>query len=82
MPPDFSTFEQYLRAQDRAALTNKSYLSDLKFTARWFEQTNGETFSPEKITPSDIRAYRQYLLTVRRLKASTINRRLSAISVT
>jgi len=78
---DFSVFKRYLQDQDRAELTNKSYLSDLKFTARWFEQTNGETFNPENITPSDIRAYRQYMLTVRRLKVSTINRRLSAISV-
>jgi integrase/recombinase XerC len=77
---DFTDFDQYLHTQDRAELTHKSYLSDLRFFARWFEQTNGEAFSPQNITPSDIRTYREYLQTVRRLKASTINRRLSAIS--
>ena len=35
---------------------------------------------PDRLTPIDVRAYKQYLLTVKHRKASTINRRLAALS--
>jgi site-specific recombinase XerD len=73
-------FHTYLTAQDCAALTRKGYLSDMEHFARWFEQTNGEPLTPQAITPSDIKEYRQFLLTVERYKANTVNRRLAAIS--
>jgi len=77
---DFTDFDQYLQAQDKAKSTRESYISDLRQFARWFEQTNGEGCIPQNVTPSDVRSFREYMQVVQRLKPSTINRRLSAIS--
>jgi len=79
-PEIIEQFMQYLLAQDRAATTLKGYRSDLTDFATWFEQTNGEAFAPEVVTPLDIREFRQHLLTTRRLKPTTINRKLAALS--
>lgn len=76
----FATFATYLRGQDRSVKTIRSYLSDLHQFATWFEQTNGAPVTPQTVTPSDLREYRQYMLVTQRLAASTINRRLAALS--
>ncbi len=73
-------FTDWLLAQDRSPVTARNYRSDLKTFNRWFEQTNGTALTPELLTPTDVREYRQYLLSVERRKASTINRRLAALS--
>ena len=75
-----SEFESYLIEQDRARLTVLGYLADLKNFSSWFTQTNGEALSPQAVTPTDIREYRQHLQVTERRKASTINRRLAALS--
>jgi len=73
-------FENYLQAQDHSPLTTRGYLADINHFAIWFRQTNGEPLTPQVVTPTDVREYRQYLLTNERRKASTVNRRLAAIS--
>lgn len=78
---EFDSFKTYLVNNDRSPATVQGYLSDLKHFTNWFEGTTGETLSPQAVTPSDIREYRQYMLTVQRYKASTVNRRLSSLSV-
>lgn len=77
----FKPFEGYLREHDRAALTITGYLTDLRLFATWFEQTTGEVFAAPAVTPTDVRDYKQYLLTSAHRKASTINRKLAALSV-
>ena len=64
-------FTAYLHDHDRAILTINGYVADVRLFARWFEQTNREAFSPQAVTPTDVREYRQYLLNVKRQKAST-----------
>ena len=76
----FDAFFQYLESQDRSPLTVRGYRQDLAHFERWFVKTNGETCTLAAITPSDVRTYRQHLLTVERRKASTVNRRLAALS--
>jgi integrase/recombinase XerC len=71
-------FAAYLRSQDRAAITVNGYLRDLQAFARWFEQTNGEALSLERITSTDAREYRQWLI-ARQAAPSSVNRRLSAL---
>lgn len=73
-------FEDDLFNQDRSENTIRSYLSDLKHFVCWFEQTNGETFTVESITPTDVREYRQFMLVTEEHKPSTINRKLAALS--
>jgi integrase/recombinase XerC len=76
----FEDFKTYLTDHDRADLTIAGYLADVRLFARWFEQTNDETFTPQSVTPTDVREYRQNLLNVKRQKASTINRKLAALT--
>lgn len=75
-----TAFEAYLHEQDCAALTVRGYLADLEHFAAWFNQTNAEALSPERLTPTDVKAYKQHLLVAERRKASTVNRRLAALS--
>ena len=77
---EIDLFFDYLKQQDRSPLTVSGYQHDLAHFARWFVQTNGETCTLAAITPTDVRSYRQHLLAVERRKASTVNRRLAALS--
>jgi len=69
-----------LQDKDVSILTLRGYLSDVQQFARWFEQSNSETFNLPAITPTDIREYRQYLQSTEKRKASTVNRKLAALS--
>ncbi|MBC8333171.1 MAG: tyrosine-type recombinase/integrase [Anaerolineae bacterium] len=77
--PHLQAYENYLIANDKAPQTVRGYLSDLRQFTRWFEQSTGEAFEPQAITPSDVRAYRDYLFVVKRRKANTINRQLMSL---
>jgi integrase/recombinase XerC len=73
-------FKAYLQSRDQAQLTMQGYLSDISLFMRWFEQANRESFSLPAVTPTDIREYRQFLQVTEQRKASTVNRKLAAIS--
>jgi site-specific recombinase XerD len=75
-----NNFNNYLEDQDLSPLTVKGYLSDLHHFSRWFEQTNGEDLTVERITPTDVKEYKHFLLSVERRKAGTVNRRLAALA--
>lgn len=75
-----STFKQALQDRDVSPLTVQGYLSDVQLFIAWFEQRNREDFALEAVTPSDVREYRQYLQKVEKRKASTVNRKLAALS--
>jgi integrase/recombinase XerC len=55
-------------------------MGDLRLFAAWFAKTNGEEMSPQAITSLDVRECRQHLLTVRRHKPATVNRKLASLS--
>ena len=76
----FSAFEQHLQNKDLSLLTLRGYLSDVQQFARWFEQTNKETFTLPAVTPTDIRGYRQFLQGSQKRKATTVNRKLAALT--
>ncbi|MDH7578262.1 MAG: tyrosine-type recombinase/integrase [Bacillota bacterium] len=59
--------------------TVKAYIVGVTDFIRWFEETIGEKFDPATVTPTDLREYQEHLLTVRRLKPGTINRRVAAL---
>lgn len=75
-----TSFKKYLQDNDFSDLTVRGYLSDLYLFAQWFEQTNGENMKLERITPTDIKEYRQRLLTVENRAANTVNRKLVSLS--
>ncbi|HEC34659.1 MAG TPA: hypothetical protein ENI37_08100 [Chloroflexi bacterium] len=72
-------FHAWLEAQDRSPRTVQAYLSDLAHFARWFAQTNGQPFSPEAITPTDVRECRKWMVAVQGLTPATVNRRIAAL---
>lgn len=76
---DITMFLDYLLEQDRADRTIDGYQRDLAHFATWFEQTTGRTPDPVRVTPLDIREYRQYLRTIKRLKPASVNRKLAAL---
>jgi site-specific recombinase XerD len=77
--PAVTTFLGELARRDAAATTRASYRQDLTHFAAWFGKSTGEAFSPQAITPTDIRDYRTHLQTVERRAPATINRRLAAL---
>jgi len=79
MSCDFEPFLAHLVSLGRSDRTVAGYLIDIKTFASWFEQTNGYPLAPEKLTSTDIREYRQFLLNVQKAKASTINRQLAVL---
>src|SRR3954454_17619649 len=72
-------FLQDLERQETSPRTRDAYRLDLLHFAGWFARTVGETFSPEAVTPTDVREYRGYLLTVEKRQPATVNRRLAAL---
>jgi integrase/recombinase XerC len=70
----FQDFENFLREQDHSKLMIIGYLNDLQQFSRWFEQTNGETFTLQGVTPTDVREYRQHLLVVNRRKTKKLRK--------
>ena len=61
-PTSLSKFAVYLQQQDRSLKTIQGYVSDLQSFARWFQQSNGEKLTAKNLTPTDARAYRQWLV--------------------
>src|SRR6266699_1269499 len=72
-------FLQDLERQETSPKTRSSYRLDLLHFAAWFARTVGESFSPEAVTPTDVREYRSYLSTVEKRQPATVNRRLAAL---
>jgi integrase/recombinase XerC len=77
----FDKFERSLEEKDRSILTRKGYLSDLRFFVDWFERKNDEKFSPEAVTPTDLREYKQYLSAEKKHLANTISRHFASLTV-
>ena len=68
-----------LQRQETAPKTRASYRLDLLHFASWFARTVGEAFSPEAVTPTDVRDYRSSLINVEKRQPATVNRRLAAL---
>jgi integrase/recombinase XerD len=68
-----------LERQEVAPKTRAASRLDLMGFAGWFAETVGERFTPESVTPTDVREYRGYLRNVERRQPATVNRRLAAL---
>lgn len=71
-------FINHLKKNNRADLTLSNYQSDLKTFINWFEGKNADKFAIYKITPTDIRQYKEHLLQ-QKFKPNTVNRRLLSL---
>lgn len=81
MPDSLKRFAKYLAHSERSPLTIRNYLCDLEAFTRWFNETNGEEeqLDPAKITPTDLRQYKQWLVVQRGLKPNSTNRKLASM---
>ena len=73
-------FIEYLKANDKAPATITSYSSDLYLFSNWFEKTNHEILKANKVTPTDLRKYKRYLVDYP-MKANSINRKISVLKI-
>jgi integrase/recombinase XerC len=73
-------FQAHLVATGKSAHTVTAYTRDVRLFGEWFDQTNGRAVAPDAITPIDVRQYRSYLLTVKKHKPATVNRKLASLS--
>jgi len=69
-----------LRDKGRSENTLRTYSRRMEQFVKWFEDTNGETLTPEGVTPTDMREFKAYLQAVKKQAASTINLSLLAVS--
>lgn len=72
-------YREYLFKKGKSPHTIKNYVSDLIQFSKWFEESTGESFSPEKVTEIDVRSYKAYLMNVKLFKPASIKRKIQAI---
>jgi site-specific recombinase XerC len=78
-PDPIARFARFLAQSEHSPLTIKNYRSDLAAFAAWFKDANGEPMEPAKITPTDLRQFKRWLVEQRRLKPNTVNRKLATL---
>jgi site-specific recombinase XerD len=76
---DVQDFAHHLARAERSPLTIKNYRCDLTAFASWFRETNGDELTPARITPTDLRAYKRFLVDHRGLKPASVNRQLATL---
>jgi Phage integrase, N-terminal SAM-like domain len=67
-------FARFLAQPEHSPLTIKNYRSDLDAFAAWFQSANSEPMEPARITPTDLRQFKRWLVEQRRLNPNTVNR--------
>lgn len=70
--PTIPNFLFDLQSDGRSQKTLKTYERVIHQFIQWLEETTGETFDPENVTPIDAAEYKQYLLN--RSKPATVNK--------
>ena len=78
-PDPIESFARFLAQAERSPLTIKNYRGDLDAFAAWFERVNAEAMAPAKVTPTDLRQFKRWLVEQRKLKPSSVNRKLATL---
>jgi len=74
-----TNYQNYLINQDLSKVTIKGYLCDINYFNDWVKDFYQTDITLEDVTANDIHAYREYLLKIKRQKATTINRRIQSL---
>jgi integrase/recombinase XerD len=72
-----SEFKQGLEREGKSPLTIQAYAKDIEQFMNWLDETIG--YVSEIITETDIREYRQFLNLNKKLKVTSINRKVKSI---
>ena len=83
IPSDLNTLDPWLAhlsQANKSENTLRAYRQRVLRFAEWFETTNGETITTERVTPTDLREYKAYLLINMKRTPSTVNLSFIAIA--
>lgn len=72
-----SDFIQDLEREGKSPLTIQAYAKDIEQFREWLDETIG--YETDVVTETDIREYRQFLNLHRKLKVTSINRKINSI---
>lgn len=72
-------FKKKLIQQDLSDNTIRGYMFDLEYFCQWLHNLQDQSCNLAQTKITDIRAYRQYMAKVKRLKANSVNRRIQAV---
>lgn len=72
-------FIDYLNKNDKSPGTVTTYTTNIRYFIRYYVESYSEEFTPENVIMMDLQDYRNYLLNVKRQKASTINNKIAAL---
>lgn len=75
----FDDFIDYLDRNDKSPGTISTYTTNIKDFIKYYIESYDEEFIPENVIMMDLKDYRNYLLNIRRQKASTINNKIAAL---
>lgn len=73
------TFIDYLDRNDKSPGTISTYTTNIKDFIKYYTESYDEEFIPENVIMMALKDYRNYLLNIRRQKASTINNKIAAL---
>lgn len=72
-------FIDYLNKNDKSPGTVTTYTTNIRYFIQYYVESYSEEFNPENVIMMDLQDYRNYLLNVKRQKASTINNKIAAL---
>ncbi len=78
--PDLNSWLEHLRHANKSENTLRAYRQRVLRFAEWLESTNGETLTHERVTPTELREYKSYLLINLKRTPSTVNLSFIAIA--
>ena len=74
-----NVFVDYLNKSDKSSGTISTYTANIKGFIKYYVESYSEEFIPENVIMMDLKDYRNYLLNIKRQKASTINNKIAAL---
>lgn len=72
-------FVDYLNKNDKSSGTISTYTTNINDFIKYYTESYGEKFIPGNVIMMDLQDYRNYLLNIKRQKASTINNKIAAL---
>lgn len=72
-------FVDYLNKNDKSSGTISTYITNIYDFIKYYTESYGEEFIPGNTIMMDLQDYRNYLLNIKRQKASTINNKIAAL---
>ncbi|MCP3962085.1 MAG: site-specific integrase [bacterium] len=79
LPDPLPAYAAFFEERERSPLSIETYLLDLRHFARWFDEANGEPWTPGRTTTTDLREFKQHLRVARKRRPATINRKLASL---